>query len=217
MTVPVPADPGLAALGASLTAITLAELGDKTFFMALILAARHRGRDVFLGAFGALAAVTLLSLGLGYGLRELLPASVVPWLAAALFLGFGLKLLVDAQRMGSAGADEEEQEAEQAINEAESRRPISSSGAVIWEAFLLVFIAELGDRTQFTTIFLATAPAFSFAGLLVGTLLGHALVTWLAVGAGKWIGGRISERLLYRLSGGLFLVFGLVALKQALV
>jgi putative Ca2+/H+ antiporter (TMEM165/GDT1 family) len=216
MSTPLPSDPGVAAFGASLTAITLAELGDKTFFMALILAARHRGRDVFIGAFAALTAVTLISLGLGYGLRELLPAAVVPWLAAALFLGFGLKLLVDAQRMGADEAEEEEQEAEQAINEAESRRRISTSWAVIWEAFVLVFIAELGDRTQFTTIFLATAPAFTFAGLLAGTLLGHALVTWLAVGAGKWIGGRISEKLLYRLSGGLFLVFGLFSLKQAL-
>lgn len=41
-------------------------------------------------------------------------------------------------------------------------------------------------------------------------------MTWLAVGAGRWIGGRIPERLLYRLSGGLFLLFGLVALRQAL-
>jgi putative Ca2+/H+ antiporter (TMEM165/GDT1 family) len=216
MSTPLPSDPGVAAFGASLTAITLAELGDKTFFMALILAARHRGRDVFIGAFLALTAVTLLSLGLGYGLRELLPPTVVPWLAAALFLGFGVKLLIDAQGMRADEADEEEQEAEQAINEAESRRRISTTWAVIWEAFVLVFLAELGDRTQFTTIFLATAPAFTFAGLLAGTLLGHALVTWLAVGAGKWIGGRISEKLLYRLSGGLFLVFGLFSLKQAL-
>jgi len=216
MSTSLPSDPAVAAFGASLTAITLAELGDKTFFMALILAARHRGRDVFIGAFAALTAVTLISLGLGYGLRELLPATVVPWLAAALFLGFGMKLLFDAQRMRADEAEEEEQEAEQAINEAESRRRISTTWAVIWESFVLVFIAELGDRTQFTTIFLATAPAFTFAGLLAGTLLGHALVTWLAVGAGKWIGGRISEKLLYRLSGGLFLVFGLFSLKQAL-
>ncbi|MFZ0406672.1 MAG: TMEM165/GDT1 family protein [Cyanobium sp.] len=211
------ADPSLTAFGSSLTAITLAELGDKTFFMALILAARHRPRWVFIGAFAALAAVTLISLGLGYGLRELLPVAAVPWLAAVLFLGFGVKLLIDAQAMGADGADDEEMEAEQAINELEGRRRIASAWGVIWEAFALVFIAELGDRTQFTTIFLATAPAFSFAGLLAGTLLGHALVTWLAVGAGQWIGRRVDERLLYRLSGGLFLVFGLVSLKQALL
>jgi putative Ca2+/H+ antiporter (TMEM165/GDT1 family) len=216
MTTPVLSDPGWAAFGASLSAITLAELGDKTFFMALILATRHRGRDVFLGAFAALTAVTLLSLALGYGLREVLPASVVPWLAALLFVGFGFKLLFDAQRMGADEADEEEKEAEQAVDQAERGHRIHTTWGVIWEAFVLVFLAELGDRTQFTTIFLATAPAFTLAGLVAGTLLGHALVTWLAVGAGRWIGGRISERLLYRLSGGLFLAFGGVALRQAL-
>lgn len=216
MTVPLPSDPSLAAFGASLTAITLAELGDKTFFMALILAARHRARDVFIGSFAALAAVTLISLGLGYGLRELLPQQVMTWLAAALFMGFGFKLLVDARGMGAGEAKDEEKEAEKVVNAAENRRPISSTSAVIWEAFALVFIAELGDRTQFATIFLATAPAFTFAGLLAGTLSGHALVTWLAVSAGKWIGGRISEQLLYRLSGGLFIAFGVFSLHQAL-
>jgi len=216
MSIALPTDPGLAAFGSSLTAITLAELGDKTFFMALILATRHRPRDVFLGAFVALAAVTVLSLGLGYGLRELLPASVVPLLAAVLFLGFGVKLLLDAQRMAADEAEDEEREAQNAINEAESRQRRSTAWAVISEAFVLVFLAELGDRTMFTTIFLATAPAFTLVGLLGGTLLGHALVTGLAVGAGRWIGGRIRERLLYRLSGGLFLAFGLLALRQAL-
>ena len=219
MPVPPPSEPTLAAFGSSLTAITLAELGDKTFFMALILAVRHRARWVFVGAFAALTAVTLISLGLGYGLRELLPQAVVPWLAAVLFLGFGVKLLIDAQGMGADAAREEAEEAEEAVNAAETSHALTTSWAVIWEAFALVFVAELGDRTQFTTIFLATAPArvFTFAGLLAGTLLGHALVTWLAVGAGKWIGQRVDERLLYRLSGGLFLVFGLAALRQALL
>ena len=219
MPVPPPSEPTLAAFGSSLTAITLAELGDKTFFMALILAVRHRARWVFVGAFAALTAVTLISLGLGYGLRELLPQAVVPWLAAVLFLGFGVKLLIDAQGMGADAAREEAEEAEEVVNAAETSRALTTPWAVIWEAFALVFVAELGDRTQFTTIFLATAPArvFTFAGLLAGTLLGHGLVTWLAVGAGKWIGQRVDERLLYRLSGGLFLVFGLAALRQALL
>ena len=219
MTVPLSGEPTLAAFGSSLTAITLAELGDKTFFMALILAVRHRARWVFVGAFAALTAVTLISLGLGYGLRELLPQAVVPWLAAVLFLVFGVKLLLDAQGMAADAAREEAEEAVEVVNAAEKRGPITSAWSVIWEAFALVFVAELGDRTQFTTIFMATAPArvFSFAGLLAGTLLGHALVTWLAVGAGKWIGQWVNERLLYRLSGGLFLVFGLAALRQALL
>jgi putative Ca2+/H+ antiporter (TMEM165/GDT1 family) len=218
MATSLSSDPSLAAFGSSLTAITLAELGDKTFFMALILAVRHRARWVFIGSFAALTAVTLISLALGYGLRELLPQSLVPWLAAVLFLSFGVKLLIDAQGMAATAAIDEKAQAEEAINTAETSKAFNTAWAVIWEAFVLVFIAELGDRTQFATIFMATAPSqvFSFGGLLAGTLLGHALVTWLAVGAGKWIGQWVNERLLYRLSGGLFLVFGLAALRQAL-
>jgi len=211
-----PTDPAVTAFGASLSAITLAELGDKTFFMALILATRHRARLVFLGAFAALAVVTLISLGLGLGLREVLPAWLLPWLAAVLFLGFGIRLFVDAQAMADDEADAEEREAAQAVADAERQRPVDTARAVVLEAFVLVFLAELGDRTQITTVVLATAPALTFAGLLAGALLGHGLVTWLAVGAGRWIGGRIPERLLYRLSGALFLVFGLVALQQAI-
>ena len=102
------------------------------------------------------------------------------------------------------------------MREAEGRGAADKAGGVIWEAFSLVFLAELGDRTQIATILLATAPAFTLLGLVAGTLLGHALVTALAILAGKWIGQRIQERLLYRLSGGLFLAFGLVSLRQAI-
>jgi putative Ca2+/H+ antiporter (TMEM165/GDT1 family) len=209
-------DPGLAAFGSSFSAITLAELGDKTFFMALILAVRHRPRWVFVGSFAALAAVTLISLAVGYGLRELLPPWLLPWLAGLLFIGFGVKLLVDAQALPADAAREEAEEAEEAVLAADRQLRSSRPPAVIWEAFTLVFIAELGDRTQLATVFLATSPAFTFAGLLAGTLLGHAVVTALAVGAGKWIGRRVDERLLYRLSGGLFLLFGVAAIGSAL-
>ncbi|CAK6700786.1 MULTISPECIES: TMEM165/GDT1 family protein [unclassified Synechococcus] len=211
-------DPAIAAFGSSFTAITLAELGDKTFFVAFLLAARHRARWVFIGAFAALAAVTMISLAFGLGLRSLLPVELVPWLAALLFGGFGLKLLIDAQAMGAQAAEQEAQEAEDLVNAAEANQDQSRAGGwlVVREAFLLVFMAELGDRTQFATIFLATAPGFTFSALLAGTLAGHALVTGLAVGAGKWIGQLLSERLLYRLSGGLFLAFAVVALRQAL-
>ncbi|CAK6693116.1 Putative manganese exporter [Synechococcus sp. CBW1107] len=216
MSTPFFSDPGLAAFGSGLTAITLAEVGDKTFFVALLLAARHSGRTVFLGAFAALSAVTLLSLGVGYGLRELLPAALMPWLAALLFLGFGAKLLLDAQRLPADDGSDEEEEAAALVQQAEGRGEADKPGGVIWEAFSLVFLAELGDRTQIATILLAAAPAFTLVGLVAGTLLGHALVTALAILAGKWIGQRIQERLLYRLSGGLFLAFGLVSLRQAI-
>jgi putative Ca2+/H+ antiporter (TMEM165/GDT1 family) len=184
----------LAAFGSSFTAITLAELGDKTFFMALILATRHRPRWVFVGALAALAVVTVISLALGYGLRELVPFTLLPWLAAMLFLGFGIKLLMDAQALAANAAEEAAQEAEKTVNAVEQGHSFTSAWQAIREVFALVFVAELGDRTQFTATFLATAPGFGFLALLAGALLGHALVTWWAVGAGGWIGKKLSEK-----------------------
>ena len=66
------------------------------------------------------------------------------------------------------------------------------------------------------TLVFAGLFAAGMEGLLAGSLLGHGLVTGLAVGAGRWIGTHLQERLLYRLSGGLFLLFGLAAVHQAL-
>jgi len=180
--------------------------------MALILSVRHKPRWVFIGAFAALVVVSLISLGIGFGLRGLIPTTLTNWLAAGLFLGFGLKLLLDAQ--GLIGGQDDEAAA--AIDRAESKQQIKGPWLIIWKVFTLVFIAELGDRTQIATVVLATAPGFGFQGLLLGTLGGHALVTWITVSAGSWIRGKISEKLLYQLSGGLFILFGFVALKQAI-
>ena len=131
MVLPFFSGHGAAAFGSSFTAITLAELGDKTFFMALILAARHRARWVFIGSFAALTAVTVISLAMGYGLRELLPPSVVPWLAAVLFLGFGIKLLTDAQAMAPGAAAAEAGDAQAAVEAGERHQRITTPLAVI--------------------------------------------------------------------------------------
>jgi Ca2+/H+ antiporter, TMEM165/GDT1 family len=46
---------------ASLSVIIVSELGDKTFFIAAIMAMRHPRITVFAGAIGALALMTVLS------------------------------------------------------------------------------------------------------------------------------------------------------------
>ncbi len=49
------------AFAASLSVIIVSELGDKTFFIAAIMAMRHARITVFIGALGALAVMTVLS------------------------------------------------------------------------------------------------------------------------------------------------------------
>ena len=82
----------LTAFTASLLLITISELGDKTFFIAAILAMRHSRRWVFVGAASALATMTVLSVLMGQA-ATFLPPQVLKWAEVELFLLFGIKLL----------------------------------------------------------------------------------------------------------------------------
>ena len=199
----------IAGFTAGLLLITLSELGDKTFFIGAILAMRHPRRWVFLGVILALASMTILSVGLGQ-VAALFPHHYVQRIAIALFFGFGFKLLYDASRMSPQGGMADEQsEAWDAVN---GRARLQSSGVlqrlIVLEALTLTFAAEWGDRTQLATITLSTTN--HPLGVIIGATLGHAICAAIAVVAGRLIAGRLSERLLTALGGGLFILFGVV-------
>lgn len=194
---------------AALLLITLSELGDKTFFIGVILATRHPRRWVFLGVTGALFAMTVLSVLIGQ-VATLFPQSIVQGLTVALFLGFGIKMLYDASRMRAlGGVDSEEADALAAVEQREHAIKTWTPWSVVLEAFSLTFVAEWGDRTQIATI--ALAAVHHPVGVVLGATLGHALCAAIAVVCGKLIAGRISERLVTFLSGGLFILFGIIA------
>lgn len=84
------------------------------------------------------------------------------------------------------------------------------------EAFLtsavLVAVAEIGDKTQLLSFVLAArlrAPLPIIAGIFVATIVNHAL----AGSVGVWLAQMISPLWLPRITGGLFIAFGLWALK----
>ncbi|QLE59420.1 TMEM165/GDT1 family protein [Nostoc sp. TCL26-01] len=201
----------LTAFTAGLLLITVSELGDKTFFIAVILAMHHSRRWVFTGVVAALAAMTILSVLFGQA-ASLLPKVYIHYAEIALFVAFGLKLLYDASKMSAADdkAEDEIKEAKAAVEKADSHLPRQKTPwTIIAEAFVLTFMAEWGDRTQIATI--ALAAGNNIIGVTIGAILGHAICAAIAVIGGKMIAGRISERQLTFAGGCLFLIFGIVA------
>lgn len=200
----------LAAFTASLLLITVYELGDKSFFIAMILSMRHRRRLVFGGVVAALAVMTVLSVLMGKAVRYALPEHFIDLAEIALFLGFGFKLLRDAYCMTSGGCSlSEQKEAEEAVNHCEAKQKLRSPFRVVSQAFLLTFSAEWGDRTQFATI--ALAASNNLYGVTAGAIAGHAICAAIAIVGGRLIAKRISERTITALGGALFLVFAIVA------
>ena len=209
----------LAAFTAGLLLITISELGDKTFFIAVILAMRHSRRLVFLGVLAALAAMTVLSVLLGQ-IVSLLPKNYIHFGEIALFIGFGLKLLYDASRMPTKSENTGAKEAACVVAQQSeggtmplSAKVLSSPNlAILLQAFVMTFLAEWGDRTQISTI--ALAASYQPAGITTGAILGHGICTAIAVIGGRLIAGRISERLVTAIGGLLFLFFGAVSVLE---
>ncbi|GET40243.1 MULTISPECIES: TMEM165/GDT1 family protein [Microseira] len=199
----------LTAFTAGLLLITVSELGDKTFFIAVVLSMRHSRRLVFTGAIAALAAMTILSVLVGKA-ASLLPQHYINYAEIALFIGFGLKLLYDASLMPADSGCHEAKEALATVDQAEAKlgRKITPL-AVLVQTFLMTFMAEWGDRTQFATITLAAGN--NPIGVTTGAILGHGICAAIAVICGRLIAQRISERTMTALGGLLFLIFALVA------
>lgn len=220
---------------ASLSVIIVSELGDKTFFIAAILAMRHSRLLVFAGAIAALGLMTVLSALLGYA-TTVIPHWFTHYVASGLFAVFGLKMLKEARDMrpdeGQSEYEEvqkelssKEEEFEDASNtgpdDVESNIPISSHISTVRrltrlmmtnifaQSFVLTFLAEWGDRSQISTIILAARD--DVIGVILGGTLGHALCTGLAVVGGRFVAQRISMRTVHIVGGIVFLIFALSA------
>jgi Ca2+/H+ antiporter, TMEM165/GDT1 family len=213
------------AFTAGLLLITASELGDKTFFMAVILAARYPHKPVFLGVVGALATMTVLSSAIGQALillPQFLAKNLPPGLsfltqitieqvAALLFLIFGLKLLYESRQMSAQTDQEVREEAEEAVKAGDQKfHQRNTFWKIAIESFVLTFVAEWGDRTQIATITLAAAK--NVVGVTLGGILGHTICAVIAIGGGKMIAGRISERTITIIGGCLFILFAVITL-----
>lgn len=201
--------------------IFFSELGDKTFFIAALLAARNSGAVVFVGTFGALAAMTIVSVILGrtfhyvdgilpFRLGETdLPIDDIA--AVCLLVYFGVTTLLEASLGDGQKIEEEQKEAELAVSELSANGAgIVAAASTVVSTFLLVFVAEWGDKSFFSTI--ALAAASSPLGVIGGALAGHGLATLLAVIGGSLLGSLFSEKIIAYIGGVLFLVFAVITL-----
>ncbi|KAH1019889.1 hypothetical protein HUJ04_009640 [Dendroctonus ponderosae] len=215
---------------ASLSVILVSEIGDKTFFIAAIMAMRHPRLTVFGGAISALVLMTILSALFGW-LVTIIPRAYTFYISTALFAIFGLKMLKEGCAMSPTEGQEEMEEVQMELRNREeelertsnqdvevastNRRPKSTNPLAVTlriflQAFTLTFLAEWGDRSQLTTILLGARE--NVYGVILGGVIGHSVCTGVAVLGGRMIAQKISVRTVTIIGGVVFLVFALSAL-----
>uniref|UniRef100_A0ACD5VYX6 Uncharacterized protein n=1 Tax=Avena sativa TaxID=4498 RepID=A0ACD5VYX6_AVESA len=203
--------------------IFFSELGDRTFFIAALLAARNSGGVIFLGTFGALAVMTVISVVLGRAFHYV--DGVIPFsfggtdfpiddiLAVCLLVYYGVTTLLDAASGDGEKMNEEQEEAELAVSKFSGNGAgIVSVASTLASTFVLVFVAEWGDKSFFSTI--ALAAASSPPGVIAGSLAGHGVATLIAVLGGSLLGTFLSEKIIAYIGGSLFLAFAAVTIVE---
>ena len=179
----------------SLALIALAEIGDKSQLVCMALAARHRRTWPVL--FGAAAAFSILNAAaalFGAALAAWLPQAWVLAAMAALFAVFGIHSLVRA--------DEDEEDAE------------ISGHSLFGTAFLMIFLAEMGDKTQIAVAGLA--GVYPAGAVWLGATVALVLTSVAGVLVGRTLLHRLPMVWLHRLSGVLFLALSGLAIWRLL-
>jgi putative Ca2+/H+ antiporter (TMEM165/GDT1 family) len=195
-----------AALLVAFVAVVPVELPDKTFVATLVLATRYPPVPTWLGVSLAFAVQCVVAVLAG-SLIGRLPEQPVKLAAATLFLIGAFVLLRSARRAGEVELSEERQFAEKVRDARTGWRAFSAS-------FVVLFAAEWGDLSQLLTAGLVAAGRDPL-GTGLGSWLGLALVSGLAVLLGRWLMQRVRLNLIRYVGAGVCLILGVVTAVSA--
>lgn len=182
--------------GATFLLIALAEFGDKSQLVCMTLAARHRGLPVVLGAVAAFAILNLLAVLFGAAVAAWLPEWVVTLAVAALFAVFGISAL----RYQEEDDDEEVEE--------------KPGHGIFATTFLLIFLAEFGDKTQIAVAGMGSTT--DSAPVWLGATLALSCTSILGVLAGRKFLHKLPLVWIHRISGLFFLALAAYAISRLL-
>ncbi len=176
--------------------VALAEMGDKTQLLALVLAARFRKPwPIVLGIFVATVANHGLAGALGAWVTALLSPQMLRWILGVSFIAMAVWMLIPDK-----------------LDEDAADRRLPRFG-VFGTTAMLFFLAEMGDKTQIATVMLA-AQYDAWVWVVLGTTLGMMLANAPVV----WLGARMTRlvplRLVHGVSAIVFLGLGLYALND---
>lgn len=174
--------------------VALAEMGDKTQLLSLVLAARFRRPwPIAAGILVATLANHALAGAVGAWVTELLGPGLLRWIVGGSFVAMAAWMLVPDQ-LGDAQAD------------------VARPGLGVFAATLVAFfVAEMGDKTQVATVVLA-ARFDAWAAVVTGTTLGMMLANVPVVWFGERITRRVPIRAVHVASALVFLALGAAVL-----
>ena len=176
----------------SLGFVVLAEMGDKTQLLAMAFATRFRASVVLWGVFVATALNHLLAVVVGSYLTRFVPMTHIQLAAAASFILFGLWTIRGDKLEG------------------EDKR---FNFSPFWTVAIAFFIAEMGDKTQLSTVALAVKYQ-AMLPVWLGTTTAMIIADAFGIVVGIVLGKRIPDRFVKWGSACVFVAFGVIGIHE---
>ncbi|MBN3005716.1 TMEM165/GDT1 family protein [Chromobacterium alkanivorans] len=177
--------------------VALAEIGDKTQLLALMLAGRYRKPvPIVLGIFVATLLNHFAAAAVGHWLMSKIGPDLMRW-------GLGLSFLAMAGWMLIPDKLDED-----------SR--LMERFGVFGTTCIAFFIAEMGDKTQLATVALSARFPDALLQVVAGTTLGMMLANVPAVLLGEVAAKKLPQKLVHTIAALLFAGLGVVTLLTPL-
>ncbi|CAM4116430.1 TMEM165/GDT1 family protein [Vibrio neonatus] len=181
----------MSVLAISITTVSLAEIGDKTQLLALLLASRYRKPLPIIAAiFLATVANHAVAAWLGVLVSDLLNPDVLKWVLVVSFTLMALWILIP--------------------DKLDSNESISNKGPFV-ASFIAFFVAEIGDKTQIATSILGAKFPDALWMVILGTTVGMLLANVPVVMIGKLSAERLPLVLIRRVTAALFMLMAVSA------
>ncbi len=188
---PYPKEHVVSVLAISITTVALAEIGDKTQLLSLLLASRYRKPIPIIAAiFLATIANHALAAWLGVVVADYLSPEVLKWVLVVSFVAMAAWVLIPDK------LDDDEE--------------ISNRGPFI-ASFIAFFVAEIGDKTQIATSILGAQYADALSWVVLGTTIGMLLANVPVVLIGKLSADKMPLALIRKVTAFLFVLLAIGA------
>ena len=172
--------------------VALAEIGDKTQLLALLLAAKYRKPvPIILGILVATLLNHAVAGAVGAWLAVAIGPAAMRWILGLSFIAMAVWMLVP---------DKAED-----LDEAPPRFGVFIASLVAF------FVVEIGDKTQIATVALA-AKYTPLDGVVLGTTFGMMLANVPAVLLGEIAARKLPMKLVHGIAAAVFLLLGIAAL-----
>ncbi|POZ63712.1 TMEM165/GDT1 family protein [Chromobacterium alticapitis] len=177
--------------------VALAEIGDKTQLLALLLASRFKKPvPIILGIFVATLVNHFAAAAVGHWLMLKVGPDIMRWGLGISFVAMAAWMLIPDK------LDEDDK--------------LLERFGVFGTTVIAFFLAEMGDKTQIATIALSARFPEQLYMVVAGTTLGMMLANVPAVLLGEVAAKKIPQKIMHAIAAALFVGLGIVTLLTPL-